>query len=95
VDGQSPSVILVAWWGEQRTVGRKGMFLLAVSGSQHSTLNRSRAPAAAASDSLIPTSPSPCHVCISTVTTDTQTVQRGFAEAGMACSGVNYPKLGY
>jgi len=29
--------------------------------------------------------------CAAAVTTFTQTVDRGFAEAGMACSGVNYP----
>jgi len=29
--------------------------------------------------------------CAAAVTTDTQTVQRRCAEAGMACSGVNYP----
>jgi len=29
--------------------------------------------------------------CVAAVTTDTQTVQRGCAEAGMARSGVNYP----
>ena len=46
----------------QMTVGRE--FLLAISDSQHNTLHRPRAPAAAATDSLIPTSSSPCHVCI-------------------------------
>jgi len=77
--------------------GGKEVFLLAISGSQFNSLYRPRAPAAAAADSLIPTSPSPCRVCIqyglcaAAVTTDTQTVQRGCAEAGMTCSGVNYP----
>ena len=73
------------------------MFLLAISNSQHNTLHRHRAPAATATDWLIPTSPphamfvySSKH-CVAAVTTDTQTVQRGCAEAGMACSRVNYP----
>ena len=73
---------------------RKGVFLLAISGSQHNSLHKPRVLAAAANDSLI-LSPSPCRVCskrrVVAVTTDTQTANRVVhLEAGMACSGVNY-----
>jgi len=82
VDGWSPG-------GE----GNLGVFVLAISGSQHNT--RPSAPAAAATDSLIPTSPTRAVFVYSgkpaAVATDTQTVQRSCAESGMACSGVNYP----